>query len=480
MCAAIAALERGARVLMLEKGGPDLAGGNTKYTAGAMRFAHDGMADIMPLLRDLDDPRLKMTDFGSYPEERFANDLLRFNEGQALSPEQETLVGESLAAMKWLASHDVRFEPIYSRQSFERDGRHVFWGGLMLAARNEGVGLFDMELETVLRLGGSVRYDSAVTGLLREGGRVTGVSVGGEELPSDAVILACGGFEACSEWRVRYLGDEWAGARVRGTPHNTGDGLGMAFDAGAARHGNFGGCHATPMDLHMADFGGLHLPTIERKNYRKISYFLGVMINAEGKRFVDEGSDFRNYTYAQFGRTILKQPGQFAWQIFDSKLFDLLYDEYRFHDAHFVEADTLDELIEKLDGVDRETARLTLAEFNAAVRDDRDFDPSRHDGKCTNGLDVPKSNWAWKIDQGPFRAFPVTGGITFTYGGLKTGGRGEVLRDDGSVIDGLFACGELVGGVFHAGYPGGAGLTSGAVFGRRAGYGAGAGAPARH
>ncbi len=252
----------------------------------------------------------------------------------------------------------------------------------------------------------------------------------------------------------------------------------MAFDAGAARHGNFSGCHATALDLYMADFGGLHLPAIERKNYRKISYFLGAMINAEGKRFVDEGSDFRNYTHAQFGRTILGQPGQFAWQIFDSKVFDLLHDEYRFHDAHFIEADTLDGLIEKLDGVDRETARLTLAEFNAAVSDDRELDPSRLDGRCTTGLDFPKSNWARMTDLGPFRACPVTSGITFTYGGLQTGDRGEVSRDDGSAIDGLFACGELVGGVFHAGYPGGPGLTSGAVFGRRAGYGAGA--PACH
>ena len=196
--------ERG--VLMLEVGGPELAGGNTKYSAGALRFSHDGMADIMPLLRDLDDPRLKKTDFGSYPVERFANDLLRCNEGLAQSAEQETLVADSLGAIQWLASHDVRFEPIYSGQSFERDGRHVFWGGLALAARDEGVGLFDMELETVLQQEGSIRYDSAFTGLLRNDSRVVGVSVGGEKLLSDAVILACGGFEACSEWRVKYLG----------------------------------------------------------------------------------------------------------------------------------------------------------------------------------------------------------------------------------------------------------------------------------
>ena len=100
------------------------------------------------------------------------------------------------------------------------------------------------------------------------------------------------------------------------------------------------------------------------------------------------------------------------------------------------------------------------------------FDPTILDGKLTHGLELKKSNWAQKIDKGPFKAFPVTGGITFTYGGLKVSQNGSVLKDNGDVIKGLFACGELVGGVFYNGYPGGSGLTSGAVFGRMAGYGA--------
>ena len=472
MCAGIAALEGGAEVLMLEKANPALAGGNTKYTAGAMRFAYDSGDDLIPLLRHPDDPRLKITDFGGYSRAKFAEDLLGFNDGRPLSPEQQSLVDLSLPTMQWLGGHGVQFEPIYSRQSFEKDGRHVFWGGLTLAAENEGVGLFDMELAAFERLGGTIRYDSAVTGLLRDGDRVTGVRVGDEEIAADAVILACGGFEANDELRRKYIGADWDKAKVRGTPHNTGDGLLMALEAGAQEYGLFTGCHATPMDLHMAEFGNLDLPPGERKNYRKISYFLGVMLNANGDRFVDEGLNFRNYTYAQFGRAVLEQPGHFAWQIFDSKVFDLLYAEYRFHDAHFVEADTLDALCEKLDGIDPAKARATLAAFNAAVDDATPFDPTVLDGKGTRGLTPAKSNWAQRIDQGPFRAFPVTGGITFTYGGLKVSDTGAVLRADDSAIDGLFACGEMVGGVFFNGYPGGSGLTSGAVFGRRAGRGA--------
>ena len=472
LCAAIAALEKGAQVLLLEKADEALAGGNTKYTAGAMRFAYQGKEDLMPLLRDPEDPRLDVTDFGSYTVEIFSEDLLGFNDGRPLSAEQQSLVTTSGETMKWLATHDVTFEPIYSRQSFEKDGRHVFWGGLTLAARNEGVGLFDMELAAVRRLGGKVRFDSAVTGLLREGDRVTGVKVGEEEIRADAVILASGGFEASEDLRVRHMGPNWKAAKVRGTPHNTGDGLTLAMEAGAVAYGLYSSGHATPMDLHMADFGNLDLPPGERKNYRKICYFLGVMVNAEGNRFVDEGANFRNYTYAQYGAAILDQPGQFAWQVFDSKVFDLLYAEYRFDDAHFVEADTLEDLAAQMTGVDGAGALATLKSYNAAVDETRPFDPTRLDGKGTPSLTLPKSHWAQKIDTPPFRAYPVTGGITFTYGGLKVNEDGNVMRQDATPIAGLYACGELVGGVFFAGYPGGSGLTSGAVFGRRAGYGA--------
>ncbi|MEO0379794.1 MAG: FAD-dependent tricarballylate dehydrogenase TcuA [Pseudomonadota bacterium] len=472
LCAAIAALEKGASVTLLEKADAALAGGNTKYTAGAMRFAYDGAKDLMPLLRDPNDARLARTDFGSYTTEKFGADLLGFNDGRPLSDEQQALVNGSLETMVWLASHDVKFEPIYSRQSFEKDGRHVFWGGLTLAAENEGVGLFDMELAAVERMGGTVRYNSAVTDLLMEGPAVVGVRVGNEEIHADAVILASGGFEANEEMRIAHMGPNWKAAKVRGTPHNTGDGLRMAIDAGAAQNGVFKGCHATPMDLHMADFGNLDLEPGERKNYRKISYFLGVMLNANGDRFVDEGANFRNYTYAQYGAAILEQPGQFAWQVFDAKVFDLLYAEYRFHDAHFVEADTLKALVGKMEGVDQGRAMQTLTTYNDAVDAETIFDPTALDGKGTTGLIPPKSNWAQTLDTGPFRAFPVTGGITFTYGGVKVDDTGNVLTEDGAQIPGLFACGEMVGGVFFAGYPGGSGLTSGAVFGRRAGYGA--------
>jgi len=450
LCAAITAKDQGCDVLVIEKAQPDLAGGNSKYTAGAMRFVYNGNDDLLPLLADPADPRLPDTEFGAYTAEKFGADLLSFNDGRPLSGEQQTLIAESYPALRWLASHGVRFEPIYSRQSFQKDGKHVFWGGLTMEAKHEGVGLVDAELQAFLGLGGEIRYDCAADDLVVRDGRVVGVrtiSGAGEagQLRAGAVVLACGGFEANAALRTRYIGAGWDQAKVRGTPHNTGKGLEMALSLGARQHGLYGGCHATPMDLHMPDYGNLGIPHLDRKNYRKICYFLGIM----------------------------EQPGHLAWQVFDSKVDHLLYGEYRFHDAHFVQADTLDELIGRLDGVeDKAAARATIDAYNAAVMRNVAFEPSVRDGKGTRGLDLPKSNWAQAVDAPPFKAYPVTGGITFTYGGLKVSDTGGVVHEDGHDIPGLFACGELVGGVFFNGYPGGSGLTSGAVFGRRAGAGA--------
>ena len=472
LCAGIAALEKGANVEIYEKGDQKLAGGNTKYTAGAMRFAYENGNELIDFLKNPNDERLKKTDFGSYTKQKFSSDLLSFNDGKPLSIEQHNLISRSYETIKWLASHNVKFEPIYSRQSFFKNEKYVFWGGLTLAAQNEGVGLFEQELSVFIALGGQINYESPVTKILFKNGKVSGVISNSKSIDADAVILASGGFEANDELRKKFIGDDWAAAKVRGTPNNTGDGLLMALDAGAMKYGLYDGCHATPMDLHMKNYGNLDLDPSERKNYRKICYFLGIMINADGKRFVDEGLNFRNYTYAQFGRKVLEQPGHFAWQIFDSKVFDLLYEEYRFHDAHYIEAETIEEMIAKLDGVNKKQVTQTILDFNNAVDDKVDFDPTILDGKLTHGLELKKSNWAQKIDKGPFKAFPVTGGITFTYGGLKVSQNGSVLKKNNTVINGLFACGELVGGVFYNGYPGGSGLTSGAVFGRMAGYGA--------
>jgi tricarballylate dehydrogenase len=134
-----------------------------------------------------------------------------------------------------------------------------------------------------------------------------------------------------------------------------------------------------------------------------------------------------------------------------------------------VTAETLDELSGKLEDVDPQGFLEEAQAYNSAVQTSVPFNPNIKDGRCTSGLALNKSNWANSLDSPPFEAYAVTCGITFTFGGLKIDNKGSVINTDGLPIHGLYAAGELVGGLFYFNYPGGTGLTSGSVFGRLAG-----------
>jgi tricarballylate dehydrogenase len=290
------------------------------------------------------------------------------------------------------------------------------------------------------------------------------------EIRAKAVVLACGGFESDAEMRARYLGPGWDLAKVRGTRYNTGLGIKMALEIGAMPYGHWSGCHAVGWDLNAPPFGDVNVGD----QFQKHSYPWGIMINANGERFVDEGADFRNYTYAKYGRVVLEQPGMFAWQIFDAKIIPMLRDEYRIKQVTKVRADTLEEFVKKLEGVDAARCLREIQEYNKAVRTDVPFNMAIKDGRCTTGLRINKSNWANTIDRPPFEAYGVTCGVTFSFGGVKISREGEVEDTAGKPIPGLYAAGELVGGIFYHNYPGGTGLTSGAVFGRLSGTSAAA------
>jgi tricarballylate dehydrogenase len=209
--------------------------------------------------------------------------------------------------------------------------------------------------------------------------------------------------------------------------------------------------------------------------YQKHSYPFGLVVNANGERFVDEGADFQTLTYARFGREVLAQPGLFAWQVFDQRAIPLLRETYRIRQITKVRAETLEELASKMEGVDPQRFLAMIAEYNrAAPVEEGPLNPSVKDGFATRGLALPKSNWARRVDRGPFEAYAVTAGITFTFGGVKITTRAEVEDDGGVPIRGLYAAGEMVGGLFYHNYPSGTGLTCGAVFGRTAGASAAA------
>ncbi len=392
--AAMSAREKGARVLVLDCAPEDEAGGNSRFTAGAIRFAYDGVDDIRALAPDLTDEEVANTDFGTYTEDQFFDDMFRVTQYRADPELVEVLVRNSRSTMGWMREKGVRFVPIYGRQAFKIDGKFKFWGGLTLEAWGGGPGLVEAWTNIARQNNVDVWYRARAIELLTDGFAVQGVKVRLPDrivdLKSRAVVLAAGGFQANPEWRTRYLGPGWDIAKVRGTRYNTGDGIRLAIDVGAATAGNWSGCHAVGWERNAPEFGDLAVGD----NFQKHSYPFGVMVNARGERFLDEGADFRNYTYAKYGRVILEQPGSFAWQIFDKKVLHLLRDEYRIRQVTKVTSNTIEGLAEQLEGVDPEGFKRTISEYNAAVRQDVTFNPNIKDGRGTKGLAVPKSNWA--------------------------------------------------------------------------------------
>lgn len=472
LCAALSARENDATVLLLERAPEDRRGGNTAYTGGGFRMVHHGVETVKSVVPDLSEGEITNTDFGEYTAEQYLDDLGRVTQYYCDPDLAETLVLSSTETVQWLHGRGVRFVPRFGRYAFKHEGKFKFFGGTVVEATGGGRGLVQAEYKAAEKHGVEIRYGTQAIGLIRGSSGVHGVRVRAngveEEISAKAVVLAAGGFEANREWRTRYLGPGWDLAKVRGTRYNTGDGIRMAIDIGAQPYGQWSGCHSVSWERYAPDFGELDRPITASRN----GYPFSIMVNADGKRFVDEGADFRNYTYAKYGRVVLEQPGSYAWHVFDSQVDHLLHDEYRSKGTTKVQADTLEELVARMEDVHPGGFLDTVREFNAAVKRDVPFNPNIKDGKCSTGLAINKSNWANPIEKPPFSAYAVTCGITFTFGGLKIDTAARVLDMEDAALPGLFAAGELVGGLFYFNYPGSSGLMAGSVFGRIAGRGA--------
>ena len=467
LAAGVSARGAGAdHVLVLEKASEQDRGGNTHFSGGLFRFAFDRPDDLLRLVPKAREVPGFIEGIETYPGEAFREDLLRMTDGLTDPELSQVLIGNSYETVCWMAEQGIGFELALSLSAV-RVGSVIKWPkGAIVRAAHEGVGLSRMWFAAAQRAGVEIRYGSPAQRLVQDRkGRICGVLVrdanGVGEISAGAVVLGCGGFEANMAWRAQYLGRPWDHARVRGTRHNQGDGLRMAMEIGALPHGQWTGCHSTPIDADAPPHGDRKLT--DKTN--RLSYPYGVLVNVRGQRFFDEGEDFQFYTYAKLGGIILNEPGGIGWQIFDAKVTHLL--EGRYRTGTPMVADTLEALVEKLP-LDRATCRHVLEAYNASTAAGR-FDPTVRDGLATHGLPLPKSNWAQRLDTPPYTAYPVTGGITFTFGGVRVTDRAQVMSTSWSAIPGLYACGEMVGGLFHGNYPGGTGLMSGAVFGRLAG-----------
>ena len=438
LAAALSAAEEGAQVALLEKASPAERGGNTRFADAQIRFPH--VADEYCAR--------------TYTPEEFRDDLMRLSRGRANEELVDILVSRAAETVEWLSSLGVEWEAGYPHTAGYRR---------MPAAG--GQGLVDLLFRRIEGKGVAVSYETPAQELLLDAQRsVVGVRAlspdGLIDLRAAGTVVASGGFQANAAMRVAYLGRFADGLILRGSRHDTGDGLRMALDVGAQPAGQWGDYHSAVIDARS--------PRTECGVTALYNFQMGIIVDAQGRRFLDEGEDFRDNTYVKFGKAIIEEAGGVAFCIFDQQMFG----RPEFHRAwRPVGPPTTSDSIEGLAaalGIPPEGLARTVREFNAAVQPG-ELDLDRLDGKSTSGIAPPKSNWAVPLEEPPFVAVPVTGGVTFTFGGLKVDGSARVLDTAGRVIEGLYGAGEVIGELYYYNYPGATSVLRGAVFGRIAG-----------
>ncbi|GAA0988414.1 FAD-dependent tricarballylate dehydrogenase TcuA [Acrocarpospora macrocephala] len=466
LCAAQAALDLGVSVAVLEKAPREERGGNSALT-GHMRFTYDSVDDLAPLIDDPDPAQLAAIHdkLPSRTKDVLWDEVMRTTAGLADPDLLKVHVERAYPTILWLRGKGHSWTPNLAPtagNTMQMDGR--------------GYRLQERHFTSVEKSGGQVFYDTAMSELLQgRDGEVVGVRAltpeGGVTFHAKAVVLACGGFESNPEMRAKYLGPGWDTVKMRGVPYNTGDGLNAALAIGALPHGSWSSCHASPQDIARPAFT---LPSSVPKGGLRTSryaYPYSIMVNTDGYRFVDEASDVRGRTYAKMGRAVLAQPGGVAYQIFGANARRQgLLEDYDRNNATGVTGDTLDDIAAQL-GINAENLRETVAAYNQAIQPGpANPNPFTLDGKRTRGLTPDKSNYSIDIVEGPFEAYGVCCGITFTFGGLKVNPEtARVQHTSGREISGLYTAGEMLGGLWHWNYPSGSGMMAGAIFGRIAG-----------
>ncbi len=441
LCAAIMARREGARVLVVEAAPKPMRGGNTRHTRN-LRCAHDEGNGILT---------------GPYPVDEFMEDLLRVTGGETDRELAHLTLEESKTLWDWMEAHGVRFQPsLGGTLSLGRTNAFFLGGGKALLN-----GLY----RAAEALGVSVLYDAEIVDLFIEDGFFLGAQVRhgdrSDYMPGRAFVAAAGGFEANIDWLKEAWGDAAENFLIRGTPYNRGGVLRLLLDKGLQPVGDPKQCHAVAIDGRAPKFDGGIVTRLDCVPF-------GIVVNAEGRRFYDEGEDFWPKRYAIWGRLVADQPDQVGYVIIDSKAIDL------FMPSVFPpeRADTLEALAETM-GLDPAALAGTVADFNAACRPGA-FDHTVHDTCTTEGLDPPKSHWARPIDTPPYYGYLLRPGITFTYLGVKVNADARMIGTDGKLSPNLFAAGEIMAGnILGKGYLAGIGMTIGAVFGRIAGREAG-------
>lgn len=429
------------RVLVLERAPVDLRGGNTRHTRN-VRCVHAG-ADSY--------------NTGSYTYDEMWDDLGKVGQGPSNEELAARTVAESETVPSWMSLHGVHWQlPLKGTLHLGQTNR-FFLGG--------GKALINAYHVTLAKMGVSVLYDAFVEDLVIVGENCKGVLVNLDgkhyEIGAAAVVCACGGYEANLEWLARYWGDAAENYAIRGPKYNDGVILRALYDHGAASAGQEKGFHAVAVDARSPRFDGgiaTRLDTIP----------FGIVLNKSGQRFYDEGEEIWPKRYAIWGRNIAEQPGQIAFSLWDSKVNNLFLPPM-YGPAI---AGSIRELAYKLE-LDEDAVLTTVDRFNAGVARSGTFDPTVLDNCFTTDVIPRKSHWAQPLDTPPYYGIAMRPGITFTYMGVAVNRDGQVLRQDGTCFENVFAAGEIMSGnVLSTGYLAGLGLTIGTVWGRIAGKGA--------
>ncbi len=469
---AVAVRQNGAgNVVMLEKAPAEQSGGNARFSHTGFRFVNTGHTEIRDFIPDVPQDLYDTMQMPAYTRDDLVDDLNRVTQGRIDQTLAAHMADKSNEALHWMLECGIKWAP---EKTHLIDGKRYFEPGMYLHPKGGGPGQLRMWTEIAKSMGIDIRYRSKVVQLLGDYRRIEGVRVitpdAEYELMARSVIVCSGGFQANPEMRARYLGNNTDFVKVRGNRHNTGEVLRMMLDLGAKAAGHWQGAHMSPID---AGAPAVETPVAADgtgNQMNRYDYQLGITVNSQGVRFFDEGEASHAYTYAKTGRAILAQPGGVAYQVYDRKGIDM----FHFNNngaATFVEANTLEELARKI-GVNPVVFADTVTKYNAAVVGDKPFNKGILDGRGTRGLEINKTNWANKIDEAPYQAFPVTCGITFTFGGVQINTNSQVLNTEGEPIRGMYASGDVVGLFFHN-YPSCTGQTRNVVFSLAAGRHAG-------
>ncbi len=442
LCAALTAREGGASVLILESAPFEWRGGNSVHTRN-LRCMHDDPQDVL---------------VEAYPEEEFWQDLLKVTGGLTNEKLARIIIRGTSTVRDWMRKHGVHFQPSLSGTLHVARTNAFFMGG--------GKALVNAFFRSAEQLGIEIRYEATVKHVnIQEGKFESVVLENGEVISGKTCVLACGGFESNREWLKEAWGQndngEWPADNflIRGTKFNRGDVLKNLLDQGADQIGDVTQGHCVAIDARSPLYDGGICTRLDCVS-------LGIVVNQFAKRFYDEGEDFWPKRYAIWGRLVALQQGQIAYSIIDSKAIG------RFMPPVFpaIKGNSISEIAEQL-YLDVDQLNQTVNEFNQSCRVGT-FNHNVLDDCHTENLSPEKTHWALPVEQGPFYAYPLRPGITFTYLSLKTDETAAVFFNE-KASPNLFVAGELMAGnVLGKGYTAGIGMSIGTIFGRIAGQSA--------